>query len=156
MNDADEWMCLVSKAESYPEGSTTSPVIESNVGVKRSLNLPSADYDGYRRMRKLKTTSTMDSLLDAGVGYSGSRRSRQTTPSSSRRPSIDASSSIYSRNFARASRPAPDLSFIQAAHSLMTHRDQDNAHSTIAHANQSSLARPANHVDSYPEEQGTC
>ena len=123
MNDSDEWVHLVSKAEVYPEGPVVSPVIEANVGVKRSLNLPSADYDGYRRLRKTKNTSQVDTMLEPGAGYSASRRhSRSTSHSASRRTSIDSSSTMapLTRNFVRAS--GPDLSFIHDSHPYLASR----------------------------------
>lgn len=127
MNDSDEWVDLVSKAEVYPEGLTTSPVLESSVGVKRSLNLPSSDYDGHRRLRKIKTSTHVDDMLEPGAGYGSSRRARNNTSTSSRRSSIDSTSSMLppTRTFLRG----PDLSFIHDSHPLVASRAEQAVYS---------------------------
>lgn len=127
MNDSDEWVDLVSKAEVYPEGLTTSPVLESSVGVKRSLNLPTSDYDGHRRLRKIKTSTHVDEMLEPGAGYGSSRRVRVGAASSSRRTSIDSTSSMLppTRTFLRG----PDLSFIHDSHPLVASRAEQTVYS---------------------------
>ena len=114
----------MSKAEVYPEGLATSPVVESSVGVKRSLNLPTSDYDGHRRLRKMKTPSQVDTMLEPGAGYGSTRRSRNSSMVSSRRTSIDSSASAapLTRNFARS--VGPDLSFIHDSHTLVASRQE--------------------------------
>ena len=114
----------MSKAEVYPEGPSVSPVIESSVGVKRSLNLPTSDYDGHRRLRKMKSPSQVDSMLEPGAGYGSTRRGRNSSNVSSRRTSIDSSASIAppTRNFARS--VGPDLSFIHDSHPLVASRQE--------------------------------
>ena len=134
MNDSDEWVHLVSKAEVYPEGPVVSPVVESSVGVKRSLNLPSSDYDGYRRLRKMKTETQVDSMLEPGAGYGSSRRgSRISSHLSSRRSSIESSSSAApaTRNFARAA--GPDLSFIHDSHPYVASRSERESYAASGH-----------------------
>ena len=132
VNDSDEWVHLVSKAEVYPESPVVSPVVESSVGVKRSLNLPSSDYDEYRRLRKMKSTSHMDTILEPGAGYGASRRpSRNSLNMSSRRSSIDSSSSAApaTRNFVRSI--APDLSFIHDSHPYVASRAERDSYATM-------------------------
>ena len=95
------------------------------------MNLPSSDYDGYRRLRKMKTESQVDNMLEPGAGYGSSRRnSRFSTHTSSRRSSIDSSSSMApsTRNFARSA--APDLSFIHDSHPYMASRAERDSYST--------------------------
>ena len=111
-----------------------SPVVESSVGVKRSMNLPSSDYDGYRRLRKMKSESQVDNMLEPGAGYGSSRRnSRISSHMSSRRSSIDSSSSMApsTRNFARAA--APDLSFIHDSHPFMASRAERDSFASSDH-----------------------
>ena len=118
----------------YPEGPVVSPVVESSVGVKRSLNLPSSDYDGYRRLRKMKTESQVDTMLEPGAGYSSSRRnSRISGHTSSRRSSIESSSSMApsTRNFVRSI--APDLSFIHDSHPYLASRAERDSYSSSGH-----------------------
>ena len=118
----------------YPEGPVTSPVVESSVGVKRSMNLPSSDYDGYRRLRKMKTESQVDNMLEPGAGYGSSRRnSRVSSHMSSRRSSIESGSSMapLTRNFARST--APDLSFIHDSHPYLASRAERESFASSGH-----------------------